>query len=337
VHELTHSWFGNGVTHANASHFWLNEGWTTYIERLLQQVLHFPAHRGFSFLIGSKALNDALREYEDKPKYQRLIINFEIGEDPDDAYSSIPYEKGANFILHLERILGGLDVFLPYIKDYVGTFIGKSITTEQWQSHLYSYFEKNASDKIKILDNVDWNAWFHGEGLELPVKMEYDLTLAEQAYALAKRWDESRDTLDLSQLNFNATDLKDFDSNQIIVFLERLQSYQVLPSPHISHLGNLYRLSSTSNAEIRTRFYGVALADPKSLAAKSFASDAARWVVGDDGTGVVKGRMKFCRPVFKAVHKVDPELSVAVFSKSKDAFHPIARKLIEKDLGISVA
>jgi leukotriene-A4 hydrolase len=112
--------------------------------------------------------------------------------------------------------------------------------------------------------------------------------------------------------------------------LERLQSYPVLPSPHISHLGSLYRLSSSSNAEIRLRFYEVALADPKSIAAKSFAPEAAKWIVGDDGTGVVKGRMKFCRPVFRAVHKVDPILSVSVFSKSKDAFHPIARKLIEK-------
>ena len=74
----------------------------------------------------------------------------------------------------------------------------------------------------------------------------------------------------------------------------------------------------------------MALADPSSPAAKSFAIEAANWVVGDDGTGVVKGRMKFCRPVFKAVHRVDQKLSVAVFSKSKDAFHPIARKLIEK-------
>jgi leukotriene-A4 hydrolase len=287
--------------------------------------------------MGSKALNDALKDYEDKPKYQRLIINFENGEDPDDAYSSIPYEKGANFILHLERILGGLDVFLPYVKDYVDTFIGKSITTEQWKSHLYGYFKKNASDRIEALDSVNWDAGFYGEGLELPVKMEYDLTLAEQAYALAKRWDASRDTSDLSQLDFKATDLLDFDSNQIIVFLERLQSYHVLPSPHITHLGNLYSLAASSNAEIRTRFYAVALTDPKSLAAKSFAPEAAKWVVGDDGTGVVKGRMKFCRPVFKAVHKVDPELSVAVFSKSKSAFHPIARKLIEKDLGISAA
>lgn len=86
---------------ANSSHFWLNEGWTTYIERLLLQVLYSPAERGFSFVIGSKALIDALKEYEDRPKYQRLVINFEKGEDPDDAYSSVSYEKGGNFLLHL--------------------------------------------------------------------------------------------------------------------------------------------------------------------------------------------------------------------------------------------
>ena len=96
---------------ANASHFWLNEGWTTYIERVLQQILYSPAERGFAFIIGSKALIDSLKQYEDRPKYQRLSISFEKGEDPDDAYSSIPYEKGANFILHLGEQLN-LHLFL---------------------------------------------------------------------------------------------------------------------------------------------------------------------------------------------------------------------------------
>ena len=68
---------------------------------MLLQVLHSPEERGLSFVIGSKALNDSLKQYEAKPKYQRLCISFEKGEDPDDAFSSIPYEKGANFILHL--------------------------------------------------------------------------------------------------------------------------------------------------------------------------------------------------------------------------------------------
>ena len=82
------------------------------MERVLQEKLHTPAHRGFSFLIGFKALTDALKQYEDRPKYQRLIIDFDIGENPDDAYSSVPYEKGANFILHLGRLC--IEIELPH-------------------------------------------------------------------------------------------------------------------------------------------------------------------------------------------------------------------------------
>lgn len=76
-------------SHAHATHFWLNEGWTTYMERLLLQVIHSPADRGFSFLIGYKSLVDDLELYANQPKYQRLVIEFEKGEDPDDAYSKV--------------------------------------------------------------------------------------------------------------------------------------------------------------------------------------------------------------------------------------------------------
>ncbi|KAJ3921486.1 peptidase family M1-domain-containing protein [Lentinula edodes] len=334
AHELTHSWFGNGVTHAHASHFWLNEGWTTYIERLLLQVIHSPAERGFSFIIGNKALKDDLEMYVDRPKYQRLVIEFEKGEDPDDAYSRIPYDKGANLILHLERTLGGLDVFLPYVRDYVSTFMGKSITTQQWKSHLYGYYERNGgAEKIKALDSIDWEAWFYGEGLELPVKMEYDSSLAESAYKLAERWDSSR-SVEISKLAFQANDLDAFSSTQKVVFLERLQSYKPLPSSHIEHLASLYKVSSTHNAEIRLRFYQFSLADPSSPAAQKYAAEAADWVIGG-GSGMVVGRMKFCRDVFRAVFKVNKDLAVNAFQKEKNSFHPIARKLIEKDLKLS--
>ncbi|KAJ4485336.1 peptidase family M1-domain-containing protein [Lentinula aciculospora] len=334
AHELTHSWFGNGVTHADASHFWLNEGWTTYIERLLLQVIHSPADRGFSFIIGYKALQDDLEMYVDRPKYQRLVIEFKKGEDPDDAYSRIPYDKGANLILHLERSLGGLDVFLPYVRDYVSTFMGRSITTQQWKSHLYGYYENHGgAEKIKALDTIDWDAWFYGEGLELPVKMEYDSSLAESAYRLAEHWDSSR-SLEILKLAFQEDDMNGFSSTQKVVFLERLQSYKPLPSSHIEHLASLYKVSSTHNAEIRLRFYQFALADPSAPAARKYAAEAADWVIGG-GTGMVVGRMKFCRDVFRAVYKVDKDMAVSAFKKERSSFHPIARKLIEKDLKLS--
>jgi len=146
------------------------------MERVLQQILHGPAERSFSYVIGNKALLNDLGRYVDRPKYQRLVIDFEPGEDPDEAYSSVPYEKGANLLLHLgapcpyitlarkfncaglERTVGGLDVFLPYIRDYVGTFSGKSIATQQWKDHLYEYFQRHGGEeKIKALDSIDWN------------------------------------------------------------------------------------------------------------------------------------------------------------------------------------
>ncbi|KAI0271734.1 hypothetical protein BC834DRAFT_950104 [Gloeopeniophorella convolvens] len=336
VHEATHSWFGNGITHAEATHFWLNEGWTTYIERLLQQFLHSPAERGFQYVIGSTALYEALANYQNKPKYQRLVIDFEAGEDPDDAYSSIPYEKGSNFLLYLaEKTLGGLDVFLPYIRDYVATFQGKSITTWDWKAHLFAYFEKHGGqEKLDALNSVDWDAWFYGEGLKLPVEPSYDTTLAESAYDLAARWDKSRSESDVSKLDFTPSDIEHFDSNQKIVFLERLATFAPLPSTHIERIGTLYGVATSPNAEIRQRFYNVGLKDDQSSAAQVLAEDALKWVTGRDGTGVIKGRMKFCRPTFRAAGKINRALAKEYFAQSKDEYHPIARKLIEK---VSVA
>ncbi|KAF8584943.1 hypothetical protein K439DRAFT_1646747 [Ramaria rubella] len=324
VHELTHSFFGNGVTHADASSFFLNEGWTTYVERYLQEVLHSPAERGFSFIIGRKDLEDSLEGYKDRPKYQRLVIDFEYGEDPDDAYSSIPYEKGANLLLHLERTLGGLEVFLPYIREYVNTFTGRSITADQWKDHLYSYYRRYDVEKVKLLDTVDWQGWFYGEGVKLPVDMEYDTSLATQAYALASKWDASRHTA-VSELTFTAEDLTRFNSNQTVVFLQRLESLLPLPASHVHHLTSTYFFNASPNSEIRLRWYGLALSTE---AANDFASDAAAWVV-DRKTGL-KGRMKFCRPIFKAVNKVDSELAKKTFKAHASEFHPIARRLIEK-------
>lgn len=138
-----------------------------------------------------------------------------------------------------ERTLGGLDVFLPYVRNYVETYTGKSITTEQWKSHLYAYYGQQ-SDKIEALDAIDWNvssssaiqslrvvdeafqAWLYGEGLSLPVEQEYDTSLATKAYELAGRWDVSRSNTDITKSNFQSGDLGDFTSSQIgrcIVFL----------------------------------------------------------------------------------------------------------------------
>jgi leukotriene-A4 hydrolase len=268
-----------------------------------------------------------LNEYQDCLKYQRLYIDFEAGEDPDDAYSTVPYEKGANFLLHLERTLGGLDVFLPYVKDYVNTYQGKSITTEMWKEHLYTYFRKHGGeDKINALNSVDFNAWLHGDGMELPVKMEYDDTLAKQAYEIAEKWNRARD-IPVDKLPFKASDVESLNSNQRIVLLERLQSYDPFQEGHLKHLGKIYGFASTNNAEVRFRYYQLA------LRSKTLVRESVCWAGGLED-GIIKGRMKFCRPLFRTAGTIDSLLAKDIFGQTKDGFHPIARRMISKDLGI---
>jgi hypothetical protein len=40
------------------------------------------------------------------------------GVDPDDAFSSIPYEKGSTFLWYLEELVGGPEKFEPFLKAY---------------------------------------------------------------------------------------------------------------------------------------------------------------------------------------------------------------------------
>ncbi|KAH8825130.1 peptidase family M1-domain-containing protein [Flagelloscypha sp. PMI_526] len=352
VHELTHSWFGNGVTHAHASHFWLNEGWTTYIERLLQQKLHGPAHRGFSFLIGKKSLDEALKEYTNKPKYQQLVIEFSKGEDPDDAYSVIPYEKGANFLYYLENLLGGLDVFLPYVSSYVNAYIGASITTEIWKDHLYTYWRKydseHGTEKIKALDSINWKEWFSGQALLFPWRTNMTPLLLNHhgpsqksgtrvgtCLLMVLAFDEEKDLGQWTNGNQIGTSSGSrfvlLDPSFPVVFLERLHQFDPLPSSHLLHL-------SKATQRFRLRFYHIVLAGGKdSEVAIQFKEKAVNWIIGNEDAGakVIKGRMKFCRPVFRLVGRVDSDLAQTVFKANQTLFHPIARRLISKDLGLT--
>ncbi len=46
------------------------------------------------------------------------------------------------------------------------------------------------------------------------------------------------------------------------------------------------------------------------------------------------GRMKYVRPGYRALNKVDRQLALDTFEKHKDFYHPICRGMVEKDLGL---
>ncbi|ERF71073.1 Leukotriene A-4 hydrolase [Endocarpon pusillum Z07020] len=143
AHELAHSWSGNLVSNASWEHFWLNEGWTTYLERRIQASIHGnDAWRDFSAIIGWKALTDSVEQFGHDHEFTKLVVDLK-GKDPDDAFSSIPYEKGFNFLYYLEKLIGK-DRFDTFIPHYFTVWRGKSLDSYDFKATLLDFF---AGDK----------------------------------------------------------------------------------------------------------------------------------------------------------------------------------------------
>jgi leukotriene-A4 hydrolase len=116
AHELAHSWSGNLISCASWEHFWLNEGWTTYLERRIQAGIYGDDHIDFSSIIGWKALEDSVKNFGEDHEFTRLIVDLK-GKDPDDAFSTVPYEKGFHFLWHMEKLVGRekWDKYIPHV------------------------------------------------------------------------------------------------------------------------------------------------------------------------------------------------------------------------------
>lgn len=109
------------------------------------------------------------------------------------------------------------------------------------------------------------------------------------------------------------------------MFLEAVEKFEEPLTPERSEaLGKVYGLAASRNAEIKSAYYKVALQSHDTSCCQGVAEHLGQ-----------VGRMKFVRPLFRALHKVDPELALKTLEKNRDFYHPICRALVEKDLGVA--
>lgn len=340
AHEIAHSWSGNLVSCANWSHFWINEGFTVYLERAIIKRLYGAPRAGLSAYNGRRGLAAYISNTGDSHNYTKLVPDLQLGADPDDAFSLVPYEKGFQLLQHLERKCVAEhknedctymskvsaeddDVFLSFLRDWFNDHAFKSVSSTDFVSYFQKKFPGTAA-------SIDFEKWLYDPGPVID-EVRLDLSLVQTAAALASRWMDAANALDSfgakSKL-FAEADVEGWSSAQMIAFLTdllaliRMQKDKDCLQMNASaaeHMGTIYNLDISRNAEIRYIWCQIGLLLSRTAAVKQTCDFVLE-----------QGRMKYVRPLYLALHTIFPRgsLSQEVFDANKQMYHPIAAKMI---------
>ena len=108
------------------------------------------------------------------------------------------------------------------------------------------------------------------------------------------------------------------------MFFETLMQMPPFSVELLTHMNNIYQLDKIGNSEIKCKWHLLALSS-------NFAHIIPHVV--EFVTSI--GRMKFVRPIYKALAKVDLQLAKDTFVKTRSFYHPICAKMVAQDLCIN--
>lgn len=335
AHEISHSWTGNLITNKTWSHFWLNEGWTTWLQRKIMSHPKICSDKavasgiyGLDALGGWKHLADDVALHNDEDT--KMVLTRGDG-DPDEAFSSVPYEKGFNLLHCLERLVGP-KAFLDFAKQYLDKFKYGTVTSEEFRSFFREHF-KGKKEESKAAQ-FDWDAWLYKPGM-LPTSYEpnFDRSLAEDAEKLASAWLDY-DAGKIIGAPGAGRDIDSWSTAQRTWFLDVLltaveERSVPLRVETIAAMKGTYGFHTQKNAEVLFRF--LMLAVPTAAVGSDVLDITTRFIT-------TQGRMKYVRPLYRTLRDSSSQtraLAVTTFLANADFYHPIASKMVANDLAVA--
>jgi len=308
-HELAHAWSGNLVTNATWSDFWLNEGFTTYIERRLQERLYGRDRSEMEDVLGRQRLEEEMQSLP--PQDQILHIKLD-GRDPDAATSLVPYIKGALFLKALEEIFGRqrLDT---YLRAYFKHFAFQSVTTEQAIAFLKDNLLCQSPELAAL---VPLHEWIFEPGLpkSAPDVVSRSLTLVKQQ---AQQWLQG-------ELPLECLQTKNWSAHEWLYFLCSLP--EDLGLEKMRQLDDLYHLTRAKNAEILKQWLLMAIRNRYSFAYPRLEAFLT-----------TVGRRIFIKPLFEELVNTEEgkRYAQAIYSRARSSYHPLNQATVDKIMGQS--
>ncbi len=307
AHELAHSWSGNLVTNSSWKDMWLNEGFTSYVESRIVEVVYGKDQADMEDVISQFGLAAELQELA--PADQLLALAPLAGRDPDEALTDVPYIKGQWFLKFLEERFGR-DVFDPFLQHWFTTHAFTSTHSAEFERFLEVELLAKHPGKVSI---GEVREWLHEPGIPSSAtpaqSRRFDAVDAKQAKWLAGK---------LPAADLGAAD---WTTQEWLRFLEKMPA--TLNPEQLAELDAAFAFTGTANAEIAQRWYPLTVRSGHLQARPSIEAFLTKI-----------GRRKLIMPTYEELAKTPEgrEFGLQVFAKARPGYHPITVGSVEKAL-----
>jgi leukotriene-A4 hydrolase len=304
AHELAHSWSGNLVTNATWSDFWLNEGFTVYVERRVLEELYGRQREEMEAALGRQDLEDEIAALDERSE----ILHIDLKDrDPEDCFTKVPYEKGALFLRQLEETFGRAD-FDAFLRGYFDRFAFQSITTADFVAYLQEHLLQPHPQRAGLIPLIEW---LYQPGLPAcaPQPSSDAFTKVEKQ---AARWLSEEIAVHELRTAFWTT-------QEWLHLLRHLP--RKLESEKMRELDGAFQLTGSSNSEIAHQWLLMAIRnhyEPASSRLEEFL--------------LTTGREKLIKPLYEELIKSSEgkQRATAIYSQARPAYHPIVVTKLDK-------
>lgn len=306
AHELAHSWSGNLATNATWKHWWLNEGFTTYVTTRITEALYGKEIATLNLQLEQ---DEMMASLADIPKEKQALITRDADANPATTYTDegIAYPKGAWFLHTLEQ-RAGREAFDPFLRAWFDQHAFQSVTTEQFIAFLHSEL---LSKNPNIMSNAEMDEWLYGSGVPATAQHAKSQRLSDlDAQRLA--WLKG----DLASKDLATTT---WNASEWMYFLNNIDKQA--NAKQLEELDQLFGLGKTGNKEVAFRFY-LASIHAGYLTIQSPLNDFLMSV----------GRRKFVLPLYQALlEKQDQrKWTQELYIKAKPRYHPMTQEGVDK-------
>ncbi|MEN7341333.1 MAG: M1 family metallopeptidase [Pseudomonadota bacterium] len=296
AHELAHSWSGNLVTNASWRDLWLNEGFTTYLTNRIMQFVYGDERYQMEMALGFADLESGLA---DLPEIDQILALDIRDRDPDEAFSSIPYEKGSLFLYEIEQKVGR-EAFDQFLAAYFDEFAFESLHTERFIEYLDKTLLTTHADQLdrdRILE------WIYQPGLPegAPQPTSDAFTIVDSARGAFLDGSVAAASLETDGWTYH----------QWKHFLDDMP--EQLSVAQLDALDDAYALTASTNNEIAFSWLMIAIRngyEPADARLENFL--------------MTIGRNKFLRPLYQAlVDAGEHDRAKRIFDAAKSGYHPL--------------